>query len=308
MATATPTFTQQALGRMIRAVNFTLDGISLSAGLHGAVAEQDPRLESLCTRDHPPAKIRQTSSCPICGNDDKDTFRKGRVRRSEATVLDAEKLAELQAWDGEDSKAVAITVVDADDRLMFPSGSTYYLAPSGRSASKTYALLAAVIKKRPKLAFLAELSMGGQPKLYRLAASDGVILMREIARPEALRAKPEVTGDVSAVGLRMMEQLVDQIKKPFDPTQLRNRYFEAVTDLLEHSTSVTAGENGPAGDDVLAQLQATLDKIRQPAKPTPSPRKRVAKPAAAAAPLAAVPDPVDAPKATPSRRQTKKSA
>jgi non-homologous end joining protein Ku len=310
MPTATTTFTRQSLGRTIRSVGFSLDDISFFAGLRGSVADQDPQLESLCAHNHPPSKIQRKDSCPVCGNDDKTTFSKGKVRRSEATVLDATKLAELQAANDEVKENVTITVVDADDELMFPIGSTYYIDPAGRSASKTYALLAAVIKKRPKLAFLAELSMGGQPKLYRLTVSDGVILMREIARPEALRAKPEIAGDVSAPGLRMMEQLVDAIKKPFDPVVWRNQYFEGVTDLLDQSTSVAAGEGAPAVDDILAQLQASVARRRQStATAKPTKRKRpAASPAtgtAEVAGLAAVPD-IDAP--TPPRRRTRKVA
>lgn len=308
--TATTTFTQQPLGRSIRAIDFALDDISFSASIHGSVADQDPQLESLCTKDHPAVKIQRKDSCPACNNDDKGTFSKGKVKRNEAIVLDATKLAALQAANAELSEGVTITVVEANDQLMFPIGSTYYVAPSGRGASKTYALLAAVIKKRPKLAFLAELSTGGgQPRLYRLVVSDGVILMREIARPEALRAKPEVAGDVSAPALRMLEQLVDAVKKPFDPVAWRNRYFEGVTDLLEQSTSVTAGDGAPAGDDILAKLQASLAKSKQPAveaKPAPRRRRTASKTASAPAPLAAVPDTSETPAA--SRRRTRKVA
>lgn len=307
--TATTTFTQQPLGRSIRAIDFALDDISFSASIHGSVADQDPQLESLCTKDHPAVKIQRKDSCPACSNDDKGTFSKGKVKRSEAIVLDATKLAALQASNAELTEAVTITVVEANDQLMFPIGSTYYVAPTSASAGKTYALLAAVIKRRPKLAFLTELSMGGQPKLYRLVVSDGVILMREIARPEALRAKPEVVGKVSAPALKMLEQLVDSIKKPFDPLAWRNRYFEAVVDLLDQSTSVTAGDGAPAGDDILAKLQASLAKSKQPAaEATPATRRRRAasKTASAPAPLAAVSDAPDSPAAP--RRRTRKVA
>lgn len=275
---ATATFTRAPTSRVIRNVDVAFNVITFSAGLHGAVADQDDQLSSVCSNGHAEVKVRQVDTCPSCGNTDKTTFVRGRVRTNEVTVVDSRELEKIKACDEEFKGRVNVQVVEANDELMVPVGSVYYLASRSTTGSTGYALLAALIRKRPKVAFLAELSMAAAPRLFRLLVEDNVIVLREIARPEALRERPAVSGEVKAAEMKLGEQLVDTSVTPFDPQAFRNRHHAAVQALVEGSHPVAA--SAPDGSvatngDLLTQLAASLAAAGVPAKPAAR-RPRVA--------------------------------
>jgi hypothetical protein len=144
-ATAAPTVTREPLTRAIRSVDVVFDVISFPAGLHGAVADQDVRLESFCDNGHAPTKVRQTTSCPACSNDDRDSWRKGKERGGEITLVPKDEYEAIKAKIEDFKGKVEIKVVEANDELMVPAGDVYYLATKNARAGSGYPLLAALI-------------------------------------------------------------------------------------------------------------------------------------------------------------------
>lgn len=267
--TSTPAKVARApLAKSIRAVSVSFEAISFEGSVHGAAVDQDERLDSFCANEHPASKIRQVTSCPACSNRDRDTFRKGKERGGEVVLVDKDKYAAVKARDEEYAGKLEVSVVEADDEQMVPIGSKYYLGTKSRTGTG-YPLLAALIRKRPKLAFLAELSTGGAPRLFRLFESDGVIVMRELARPEALREAPSIAaGTIRPEVLERAEELVDMSVVPFDPHKYRNVHAETVATLVDEAQPATAtGVAREEGEDFLELLSRSISE-RKKRKPT----------------------------------------
>jgi non-homologous end joining protein Ku len=275
--TAAPTVTREPLTRAIRSVDVVFDVISFSAGLHGAVADQDVRLESFCDNGHAPTKVRQTTNCPACSNDDRGSWRKGKERGGEITLVPKDEYEAIKAKIEDFKGKVEIKVVEANDELMVPAGDVYYLATKNARAGSGYPLLAALIRKRPKVAFLTELSTGGAPRLFRLHEDHGAIVLRELARPEALRERPTATGTApQAAAVKRGEELVDALLEPFDPAMFHNRHTEDVAELIEKARPVAGGAQvGDSAEDLLERLQASVAKAKgESAPPTTAPARR----------------------------------
>lgn len=270
------------VSRSIRTVTVSLNVVSFSANLHGAVVEQKDDLETVCTNNHEATKIQRPDKCPACSTTDRTNFTKARIVGDSVTVLKPEQVESLKAANNEVGGSLDLKVVQADDSYMRPTGSTYYLAPRGAGDVRNYTLISTIIRERPQLAFLAELSfLGGAPKLLRLSlADDGVLTAREIARPEAVRARPQVaTPTADATLMPVIRQLVDAAAVPFDPAAFANPHLARVSALLSEAQPVTAtptsATSPTTGDalDILAALKASVAQLKGPPAAKPATRR-----------------------------------
>lgn len=271
-----PAFALQEHGRAFRSITFAIGLVTFVGGVHGAVAEQGDQLVSLCNREHSPERIRRIDHCPVCDNQDKDTFVKGQMTGDEVTVLDAEAYRAIKDANEAFTKKAQLRVVQADKALMLPTGSVYYVSAKG-TALTTYAHVAAVIKARPMIAFLTEISFGGAPKLFRLETTEAgtILVLRELARPEAIRQQPQVPAcPIDPEALGFLEQLVDASTRPFDPAALANPHARKVEELLASSTATGTTGGAPLASvtSIVEQLQASLAAIKT-SEPTKTRRR-----------------------------------
>lgn len=294
-STKAETFPRAEKTKAIRTPTIKLSALQFQASLHGTVADQMDPLVTVCDDGHPPARIRRADTCSSCGSTSGDRKKAQEVGDS-LVVLPPERLEAIKAADATFKNVIDLAVVEADSTYLIPAGSCYCLAPRGVGGTN-YSLIAAVVKRRPKLAFIGEFSMGGPPKLFRLEVDgDGVLILREIARPEAIRERPQITQEhVGQEVLTMATQLADALATPFDPARFVNRHAKEVTDLIATTPAVAAGTSSPtSSEDILAQLKASIDALKgtpaagadQGAKPLTT-RRRASKKAAAVAPAAA---------------------
>src|SRR5688572_19861188 len=111
---------------------------------------------------------------------------------------------------------------------------SYYLEPDSRG-EKAYALLMrALIEKN--LAGIAAITMRKKEQLCSLRGHEGTLLLETLYYPDEVELEREV--DLAKVKiddreLDMAFKLIDLLRKPFEPEEYRDRYRDALSELIE---------------------------------------------------------------------------
>ncbi|MCU1467235.1 MAG: Ku protein [Actinomycetia bacterium] len=149
---------------------------------------------------------------------------------------------------------------------------TYYLAPDGPAATKGYALLAAVMKDRERVAigkivmrdkqYLAAI----RPYLSGLALST-MLFADEIVDPAEGGVFPERKIPVRAREKQLAAQIVDSLSRDWDPRRYHDDYEEQLRDVIKAKskgkTIEPAEQKKPAEVvDLMEALRASLEKPR----------------------------------------------
>lgn len=266
----------------IRIAALQLGLISLETGVVGAIADgEDSKLKTLCqhtgTRHEKEgaAPTKRRDYCGVCDNDDKTTFVRGKLVGDTAVIVPPDELDQIKAADQAATKKIELTVHKAAALVgALPSGKSYFLAPRG-STDDTYAVIAALIAKRTDLAFVGEFSFGGAPALYQVLSDDGVLILRQLARPEQIKERPKVDGVVDEKLLAIGDQLADALCIDYDPAQYASKRSAALTALLAKTAPVALAGN--AGEAAAPAAQVDLATALQAALAAAAPVKPAAK-------------------------------
>jgi DNA end-binding protein Ku len=111
---------------------------------------------------------------------------------------------------------------------------SYYLEP-GERAEKPYALLLKALEEK-KLSAVASITIRKKEQLCVLRPLQGVIMLETLFYPDEIRQERGVDLDrvkVSERELEMAYTLIELLKKPFDPSEHRDHYREALAELIE---------------------------------------------------------------------------
>jgi DNA end-binding protein Ku len=170
--------------------------------------------------------------------------------------LDAVKLESTRTIDiAEFVDAAAI------DRIFWDQ--PYYLAPSGKPGIEAYAVIRAAMAKQDKVA-LGRLVLHQRERMCALEPRDGGMLLT------TLRAHDEIRSSAGAFDrslpkadarmLEIAEKIIAQQSAEFDPTQFKDRYEDALRDLIKRKAKgedvVSAAE--PEGEDKVVDLMEAL--------------------------------------------------
>jgi DNA end-binding protein Ku len=111
---------------------------------------------------------------------------------------------------------------------------SYYLAP-GERAEKPYALLLKALEEK-KLSATASITIRKKEQLCVLRPQGGTIMLETLFYPDEIRQERGIDIDkvkVSERELDMAFTLIELLKKPFDPSEYRDHYREALAELIE---------------------------------------------------------------------------
>jgi non-homologous end joining protein Ku len=264
--------------------------ITVGVGLIGAVEDEDPGLVSICQHpggrhvDAPPSRIRRRDFCPVCDNDQKSTFAKGKPTGSGVMILDAAAMEALAVPEAS-KKEIDLKVHPAAQMTRaFPTGKSYYLQAQ-KGEGNNYALLARLLTiLRDEYAWIGEYSFGGAPNMYHLVVLDGTLALRQLARPSAVREKPEVNdGLVNQQYLGLGQQLAAAIVVDYDPANYADGRLEKLDELLGSQVPVALAGDGPRVTvDLAAALTAMIAANAPAAAAKPPGQRAPRKPRAAA--------------------------
>ena len=199
------------------------------------------------------------------------------------------------------SKAIVIEkFVDAKDVDPIYFEAPYYLAPDGAVAEETFRVIQTAMREKQKVA-LSRVVLSNRERLIALMCRDKGFVMMTLRTADEVRDARDHFADIGdeepeAEMLELAEKLIAQKSGKFDPSEFRDRYQDAVLEMVKAKVKgqepviAKAPERGKV-INLMDALRRSLDEERPPAKSKP--RKAAAK---------------EAPGAEPKRKRQAKSA
>lgn len=265
-------------------------GVTMSLGLFtfqvnvfGALeGTKQVELNNLCTREHGPTQTRQTLACPVCSNDDKESFVKGKdMGGGHFALAGQDFLDSLGVSDGVKSVIEMNPHPRTTMAHTFSGDKNYVLTPSTTGSETGYALAVAMIKARPELAFVTTWAPRTSPAMFAIDAIGDVLVLREVAWPGAVRELPVVGTEYDEKQLVMAMTLVDAMVCDFDPELYIDDKSRKILEFLDTAATVAGivqdkGDETPEAvphgldvTDALAAAVAAAQNERPPAQPLP---------------------------------------
>jgi DNA end-binding protein Ku len=188
------------------------------------------------------------------------------VSKNKYVLLDKE---ELEAVKLESTRIIDIErFVDAEaiDRIYWHE--PYYLAPAGKTGAEAFAVIQAAMEKENKVA-LGRVVLHQRERLCALEPRDSGILLTTLRTHDEIRSSDAVFDrHLPKPDARMLEiagKIIEQQEAEFDPSEFRDRYEDALRDLIERKKKgeklVAAEPEEPEGKvvDLMAALRQSLE-------------------------------------------------
>lgn len=235
--------------------------------------------------------VKYVKSVPGIGPIDVDDIMKGYEYEKGNFVLLAED--ELEAVKLESKKTLELTLfVPADDIDVTYYEKPYYVVPADDLANEAFIVLREALK-RTKMVGLGQLSMRGREYVVSIKPCGKGILMETLRYADELAKAQsyfsEIPGDKpDAELLDLAESLIAKKTGDFDPAQFKDRYIDALKDLVQRKLKAKGRKivaedepDAPSGKgnviDLMAALKKSLEKpgakaaaaVKSPAKKAP---------------------------------------
>jgi DNA end-binding protein Ku len=172
--------------------------------------------------------------------------------------LDAVKLESTRIIDIEE-------FVDADtiDRIYWDE--PYYLAPAGKTGIEAFAVIRAAMAKQKKVA-LGRLVLHTRERVCALEPRDSGILLTTLRSHDEIRSSDEAFDrNLPKPEPRMLaiaEKIIEQQQAKFDPTHFKDRYEDALRDLIARKKKgqPVVSTAAPEEDEKVVDLMEALRK------------------------------------------------
>jgi DNA end-binding protein Ku len=191
----------------------------------------------------------------------------------------------------ETSKAIVIEkFVDAKEVDPIYFDAPYYVAPDGAVAEETFRVIQHAMRDKDKVA-LSRIVLSNRERLIALSCRDKGFLMMTLRTADEVRPAEEYFTDIEDAEpetemLELAEKLIEQKSGKFDPSEFKDRYHDAVVEMVKAKVKgqepvlAKAPERGKV-INLMDALRQSLDADKKP--PAKSrPRKAEEKPAAKA--------------------------
>jgi DNA end-binding protein Ku len=267
--------------------------VTCSVALHKAVGEPPEPVHFHLLNPETHNRVKQKWCDPEIGKlvERRELVRGFEVGKGEYVIVTEDELKGIKL---ESTKVIDIErFVDADeiDRLYWDQ--PYYMVPSGKTAAEPFAVIREAMAGQNRIG-LGKVVMANRERQVAIEVRREGMLVSTLRSHDEVRSDSELLGSVPAARVtpQMVEiarQIIAQSAGPFDPEDFRDRYEDAVRDLVEAkggSVKPKRRAEAPAESnviDLMEALQRSLKgeppKARTAAK-TPGARK-TAKPKAA---------------------------
>jgi DNA end-binding protein Ku len=190
----------------------------------------------------------------------------------------------------ESTKAIVIEkFVDAADVDEVYYDSPYYLAPDGKVAEETFRVVQWAMRDKNKVA-LSRIVLSSRERLIALAVRDKGLLVMTLRNGDEVRDADEFFTDIQDEEpekemLDLASALIEQKSGAFDPSEFKDRYQEAVVEMVKGKVKgqepviAKAPERGKV-INLMDALRQSLDADRKPAAKSRSRQAGAEKPAA----------------------------
>ncbi|MBD8007320.1 non-homologous end joining protein Ku [Bacillus norwichensis] len=258
--------------------------VNIPIKLHAATEDKDVKFRSLHNECHSPIKYEKV--CPTCEKEigTEDIVKGYEVTKGKFVVIEEDELKGLK--DAVEEKAVEIIdfiKLDEIDPIYF--NRSYYMSPDG--GNKAYGLLRKALTDSEKVG-LAKIMIRSKEQLAVIRVYLDTLLMETIHFPDEVRKAADVPNvpaedNVTKKEIDTAIMLIDQLTTTFDPEKYKDEYRAKVLELIEAKRTgkdlVTVKEKEPAAQmtDLMAALQASIDRTKPKAKKPAKTKKTVVK-------------------------------
>ena len=205
--------------------------------------------------------------------------------------------------------------VDESEVDVIYQDSPYYLAPDGKMAEETFAVLRDAMQAAGKVA-IARLVMSSRERVVTIGARDKGMFVTTLRDPREVRSTtayfdeiPDIKADPEM--LQLAEKLIEQKVTHFEPEKYEDRYESALMEMIKeklkgHKPIIAAA---PERGNVINLMDALKASLGQAKPAAPSKSKTEAAPAAKKAPAKpSLKEAVAASKAASAKAPAKKKA
>jgi DNA end-binding protein Ku len=201
----------------------------------------------------------------------RDLVRGFQVERDRYVVVEDEELKDLKL---ESTKVIDIErFVDGReiDRLYWDE--PYFLVPDGKPAQDPYAVIREAMASEGQVA-LGRLVMSNRERIVGIEVRGRGMLLSTLRSHDEVRSGEDAFDDIAEVRIdrKMVEiakQIIAQAKGPFDPAEFRDRYREAVNELVETKAEGQQvvhrpPAQGPKEGNVIDLMEALRKSLKAP--------------------------------------------
>jgi DNA end-binding protein Ku len=177
--------------------------------------------------------------------------------------------------------------VDEDAVDVIYQDAPYYLAPDGKMAEETFAVLREAMRKTGKVA-IARLVLSSRERVVTIGPRENGMFVCTLRNPNEVRRTADYFGEIpdikpDAEMLDLAERLIEQKDTEFDPKNYEDRYEIALMEMIKqklkgHKPVVAAAPERGNVINLMDALKASLSQAKPAAK---SKSKAEAEPAGA---------------------------
>ena len=176
----------------------------------------------------------------------------------------------------ESSDAIDIEAfVDRDSVDQMYLDSPYYLAPDGKMAEETFAVIRDAMAKAGKIG-LARLVLSSRERMVAIDVRDKGMLVTTLRNNKEVRSQTAYfedipDGEADPDMLELAAKLVEQKEGEFDPKQFTDRYEEALVEVIRAKVAgeepvVAAAPDRGNVVNLMDALKKSLEEDKPPAK------------------------------------------
>ena len=168
---------------------------------------------------------------------DRDLIVKGyEYERGRYVTIDDDELKALQI---ESSKIIDLEhFVDRDEVDPVYLDTPYYVYPDGELAAETFRVIGEAMEHKNKVG-LGRVTMSGRERLVMVEPRDAGLVMSTVRSADEVRPAefgPPAKGEIDPDMVAIAESIIDRRSGSFDPTTFRDRYQDALHELVAQKT------------------------------------------------------------------------
>jgi len=197
-------------------------------------SEKDIDFDQLHEEDN--GRIKYKRECQVCGDivEYADIVKGYEYAPDQYVVLTKEELDSMKM---ESERAIDVEAfVDLEEVHPSRFEAVYYVGPSDDVARKTFNLFRATLKNKGKAA-IGRLVLRNKEDVVLLTPEDEAIICYKLRYPYELKDIDEVPNtegtEVDKDQLKLAEQLVDSLAKPFEEVNFEDRYRQNILAMIE---------------------------------------------------------------------------
>jgi DNA end-binding protein Ku len=248
--------------------------VSIPVKLYNATESKDisfHQLHQVCG-----SRLKQLRWCPNCNREVEwgEIDRGYEYAKEQHVVLTEEDMSKLPLPSKRSIDLSAFVKAEEIDPVYYDK--SYYLEPED-TGKKPYTLLMRALKEK-ELTAVATIAIRNKERLCALRPYDGTMILETLLYPDEIRVQkgtelPEVK--ISANELKMAFSLIDLMAHSFEPEEYKDRYREAVMEVIEaklQGAEIVEAPPAPRGkvvdlmDALKASVAAAKDRKQTPAK------------------------------------------